>query len=93
MKGRRIKVYTSRTLLNCWRQMLGHLNQIKARGFDDLDPSAVAEITCFVRDNIDRYRPANARPCRRKMLSNREQFATLDNAADNGFNPGEDNGG
>lgn len=59
-EGRRIRYYSSKTLLNAWRSMLEELNRIKANDFEGLDPEAVAGITDYVLDNIDHYRPVKA---------------------------------
>lgn len=83
MKGRANKPYTSKTLLNAWRQTLENLNRIKADPACDLDPDAVAEMTDFLLDRIDAYRPADGRGNDEKTSTENAQFATPGNHPDN----------
>lgn len=58
MKGRSEGTYRSKTVHNAWRQLLENLNRIKAEPDCDLDPAAVAEVTDYLLDRVDAYRPA-----------------------------------
>ena len=84
MKGRHNKPYTSKTLLNAWRQCLENLNRIKADPASDLDAAAVAEVTDYLLDRIDDYRPADVLQDAAKTAPENAQFATLQNRRDNG---------
>jgi hypothetical protein len=83
MKGRTAKPYTSKTLLNCWRQALEDLNRIKADPACDLDPAAIANVTDFLLDRIDAYRPAAGLENGEKIVSESAQFAAGENRLDN----------
>lgn len=83
MKGRANKPYTSKTVLNAWRQTLENLNRIKADPACDLDPAALAEVTDFLLDRIDAYRPADGRDNAEKTSTENAQFATRENRRDN----------
>lgn len=83
MKGRRIKPYTSKTLLNCWRNILLELNDMKASDSAGLDPHAIADVTDYVLDNIDRYRPADTVRSIEKVSLKKNSLRLPDNPADN----------
>ncbi|MFC5525827.1 hypothetical protein ACFPPA_08745 [Rhodanobacter ginsengisoli] len=88
MKGRSAKPYTSKTLLNAWRQLLEELNRQKADPACDLDPAAMAEITDYLLDRIDAYRPAAGRDNAGKVVPENAQFATPENRPHNGVTLG-----
>lgn len=88
MKGRSNKPYTSKTLLNAWRQCLENLNAIKADPACDLDPEAVAEVTDYLLDRIDAYRPADGLDNAEKAAPENAPFATGENRPDNGVRLG-----
>lgn len=88
MKGCSAKLYTSKTLLNCWRQTLDDLNRIKADPACDLDPEAVANVTDYLLDRIDAYRPAVGRDNADKVMPENVQFATQENRRHNGVTLG-----
>ena len=79
MKGRRIKFYSSKALLNAWQRTLEQINEIKANGCENLDPYAVAEVTDFIIANIDHYRPSTALRQPGENAPDNAQFATGDN--------------
>jgi hypothetical protein len=83
MKGRRSKPYSSKTLLNCWRQMLERINEIKARGGHGLDPHALAEVTDYILDNIDLYRPSEPVRVNEKVSLKKNSLRLPDNPANN----------
>jgi len=83
MKGRSNKPYTSKTVLNAWRQILENINRAKADPDDDLDPADWAEVTDYVLDRIDAYRPADGRGNAEKTSIENAQFATPENRPDN----------
>jgi hypothetical protein len=83
MKRRGQKTYTSKTLLNCYRETLEQLNRIKAEPDCDLDPSAVAQLTDYLLDRIDAYRPAITPAGAEKNAPDNAQFATMQNPRDN----------
>jgi hypothetical protein len=60
MKRRGEGTYTSKTLLNAWRELLEEANRLKAEPGSDLDPLAVAGVVDYILDRIDAYRPAQA---------------------------------
>ncbi len=88
MKGRQNKPYTSKTMLNAWRQCLENLNRIKADPACDLDAAAVAEVTDYLLDRIDDYRPADVLENAESAVSENAQFATPENRRDNGVKLG-----
>ena len=88
MKGRRNKPYSSKTLLNAWRQCLENLNAIKADPACDLDAAAVAEVTDYLLDRIDAYRPADGLGHAEKTSLENAQFATRENRPHNGVTTG-----
>jgi len=83
MKGRRIKLYTSKTLLNCWRNVLRELNEMKASDTEGLDPHAIADVTDYVLDNIDHYRPAESCRVNEKVSLKKNSLRLPDNPANN----------
>ena len=91
MKGRRNKPYTSKTILNAWRQTLENLNRIKADPACDLDPAALAEITDFLLDRIDAYRPAQPARSTEKACLKMHSLPPRDNRPDNQAGSGADN--
>ena len=88
MKGRSNKPYTSKVLLNAWRQCLENLNAIKADPACDLDPESVANITDYLLDRIDAYRPSIGPENAEKAVLENAQFATPQNRLDNGATTG-----
>ncbi len=88
MKGRANKPYTSKTLCNAWRQALEDLNRIKADPDCDLDPDAIANVTDYLLDRIDAYRPATAVAGTEKNVPDNAQFATPENRRHNGLTAG-----
>lgn len=89
MKGRRNKPYTSKTLLNAWRQLLEQLNQFKVDPACDLDQGAMADVTDYLLDRIDDYRPAEGLGSAEKMSTGSARFATQENRGDNRPTTGE----
>lgn len=83
MKRWRIKFYTSKVLLSAWRSMLEHINEIKANGYEGLDPYSVAEVTDYIIANIDHYRPTTELQKVLKTAPSSEQFAAADNRPHN----------
>ncbi|KAA0068958.1 hypothetical protein [Rhodanobacter sp. T12-5] len=88
MKGRTAKPYTSKTLLNAWRQLLEELNRVKADPACDLDPAAVADVTDYLLDRIDAYRPAVALENAEKNAPDNAPFATPENPRNNRLTTG-----
>lgn len=88
MSQRSNKPYSSKTLLRAWRQILDWVNDAKADPSCDLPPEGWAEVTDYVLDRIDAYRPAVAREKTRKRSPENAQFATLENRPDNGVTMG-----
>ena len=88
MKGRSAKLYTSKTLLNAWRQCLEDLNRIKADPACDLDPAAVAGVTDYLLDRIDAYRPVTVSQNGGKNAPDNAQFAIPRSRPDNGAKSG-----
>lgn len=83
MNKRDNKPYRSKTLLNVYRELLDRLNRIKAAPDCDLDPDAVAEMTDYLLDRIDLYRPAIGAGEVEKNPPENAQFATRENHPDN----------
>lgn len=88
MKDRANKPYRSKTLHNAWRQLLDNLNRLKADPACDLDPASMAEITDYLLDRIDDYRPSSALDNPEKAAPENAQFATLENRRHNGATVG-----
>lgn len=82
------KTYRSKTALNCWRSILEELNRLKADPASDLEPSALAEVTDYLLDRIDAYRPSVALDGAEKSAPENAQFATQENRRDNGVTTG-----
>ena len=91
MKGRCAKPYSSKTLLNCWRQLLEDLNRSKADPSADLDPVAVANVTDYLLDRIDAYRPAQPARSTEKACLKMHSLPPRDNRPDNQAGSGADN--
>lgn len=88
MKGRSNKPYSSKTVLNCWRSILEELNRLKVDPACDLEPAAMSEVTDYLLDRIDAYRPAITLTGAEKTTPENAQFATLKNRRDNGSTAG-----
>lgn len=93
MKRRRIKYYTSKTLLNAWRLTLERINEIKANGYEGLDPYSVAEVTDYIIANIDHYRPTAELQKVLKTAPGSAQFAAGDNRPHNQLAEGVNDAG
>lgn len=83
MNKRDNKPYRSKALLTAYREVLDRLNWIKAAPDCDLDPEAVAEITDYLLDRIDLYRPAIGAGESEKKPPENAQFATPRNPRNN----------
>lgn len=83
MKGRSNRTYTSKTLLNAWRQILENWNVIKADPATELDPVAMAEVSDVILDRIDAYRPIDGRENAAKVSTESAQFASRENRPHN----------
>ncbi|MFC5525830.1 hypothetical protein ACFPPA_08760 [Rhodanobacter ginsengisoli] len=83
MKGRSAKPYSSKTLLNAWRQLLEDINRIKADPACDLDPEAVANVTDYLLDRIDAYRPVQPARSTEKACLKMHRLPPRDNRPDN----------
>jgi len=88
MKHRDNRPYRNKTLLNAYRELLDRLNRIKAEPGCDLDPLAVAEMTDYLLDRIDLYRPTIGAGGAEKKPPENVQFATRENRQHNGVTTG-----
>jgi len=88
MKDRSNKPYRSKTLLNAWRQLLDELNRMKADPACDLDPGSLADITDYLLERIDAYRPVEGLDNPTESVSENARFATRENRPDNGVKLG-----
>lgn len=83
MNKRDNKPYRSKALLTAYRELLDRLNRVKAAPDCDLNPEAVAEMTDYLLDRIDLYRPAIGAGGAEKKPPENAQFATPENRLDN----------
>lgn len=83
MKGRSNKPYTSKILFNAWRAVLEAVNRAKLEPGEDVAAPGWAEVTDYVLDRIEAYRPAQPARSIEKACLKMHRLPPRDNRPDN----------